>query len=199
MNINTNRWNRIRYWCWAPIYDIIALPTRSLRRRSLALAGLQPGERVLIVGAGTGLDLDLIVPGLSITATDLTPAMLEKLRRRAQRLGRAVEARVIDGHSWRLPTAARTQRLRSLSPSSGSDSLSREAARAGDPGWPWSNPGKLAPDNGPLPLWLRFLNLASVLATDVTRRLGRSWRVPACASSTAKPQRSAASSRPRSR
>ena len=38
------------------------------------------GARVLLVGAGTGLELEFLPPGLEIVATDLTPAMLEKLK-----------------------------------------------------------------------------------------------------------------------
>jgi phosphatidylethanolamine/phosphatidyl-N-methylethanolamine N-methyltransferase len=104
VSINTNTWNRIRYTLWAPIYDrIAAFPT--YRRRSVDMLGLAPGEEVLIVGAGTGADLPHLPTTVNLTAIDLTPAMLNRLRARAQALGRPVDARVMDGQALDLPTA----------------------------------------------------------------------------------------------
>ncbi len=51
--------------------------------RIVALAGIQPGERVLDVGSGTGALLPhLIRSGARVTALDLTPAMLAVARQR---------------------------------------------------------------------------------------------------------------------
>ncbi|MCX6897531.1 MAG: methyltransferase domain-containing protein [Verrucomicrobia bacterium] len=175
MSINTNLWNRIRYSCWAPIYDLIAVPTRPMRRRSLALANLQPGERVLFVGAGTGLDLDFITAGPIVTATDLTPAMLEKLRRRAEQLNLAVGARVMDGHALEFADGSFDVVVLHFIVAVIPDPVRciREAARVLRPGGRAVILDKFAPDDGPMPLWLRLLNpLAIVLATNVNRRLG---------------------------
>jgi len=175
VSINANFWNRVRYSCWAPFYDIIAPHTRLMRRRSLTVANLQPGERVLFVGAGTGLDLDFITAGPIITATDLTPAMLEKLRRRADRLGLAVDARVMDGHALEFADGSFDVVILHYIVAVIPDPVRciREAARVLRPGGRAVILDKFAPDNGPLPLLLRLLNpLASVLATNVTRRLG---------------------------
>ena len=68
--MNATTWNRIRYTLWAPFYDFVALFGRQ-RRRSIALLALQPGERALLVGAGTGADLPLIPAGVEVLATDL--------------------------------------------------------------------------------------------------------------------------------
>jgi phosphatidylethanolamine/phosphatidyl-N-methylethanolamine N-methyltransferase len=61
----TNHWNRIIYRLWAPLYDATVghffLPGR---RRAIELLNLQPGERVLLVGVGTGADLALLPPGV---------------------------------------------------------------------------------------------------------------------------------------
>ena len=79
MKINTNRWNRLRYTLYAPFYDRVATFGRQ-RRRSISLLSLQPGERVLVDGAGTGRDLDFIPHGVDAVATDLTPGMVERIR-----------------------------------------------------------------------------------------------------------------------
>ncbi len=175
MNVNTNRWNLIRYSRAAPIYDLIARSTLPLRRRSLAQLALQPGERVLLVGAGTGLDLDCIAPGPVITATDLTPAMLEKLRQRAARLGLAVDARVMDGHALEFPDGSFDAVILHFIVAVIPDPVRclREVARVLRPGGRAVILDKFAPDEGPVPLWLRLLNpIASLVATNVNRRLG---------------------------
>lgn len=91
-------WNRMRYTVWAPIYDALVGDARfeEARRRSIERLRLAPGDRLLMVGAGTGLDLEHLPAGLAITAIDVTPAMLRRLRDRAGRLGVEVETRVAD-------------------------------------------------------------------------------------------------------
>lgn len=98
-------WNRLRYTFWARFYDRLVAPVgfEDLRRRSIEHLRLGPGDRVLIVGAGTGLDLPHFPPAIAITATDVTPAMLNRLERRAAELGLTVAARVLDAR--RLPFA----------------------------------------------------------------------------------------------
>src|SRR5262245_27007613 len=99
MSLDATTWNRRRYTLWAPLYDFVARFGRQ-RWRSLALLDLRPGERVLIVGAGTGADLPLILSGVSVLATDLTLAMLDRARPRARP---GVELRVMDGQALDLP------------------------------------------------------------------------------------------------
>src|SRR5688500_3705312 len=95
-----SRWERRRYALWAPIYDLVVSPLRQARRRSVEGLALRPGERVLLVGPGTGEDLPFIPTGVSAVATDLTPEML----RRAVRKGRpGVSLAVMDGHNLALP------------------------------------------------------------------------------------------------
>lgn len=102
MGINTNRWNRLRYTLYAPVYDRVVRFQRP-RRTSIDLLALRQGERVLIDGAGTGADLDFIPNGVEVVATDLTPAMVERIRARAARLGREIDARVMDAHALDFP------------------------------------------------------------------------------------------------
>jgi ubiquinone/menaquinone biosynthesis C-methylase UbiE len=98
-------WNRLRYTFWARFYDRLVAPVgfEDLRRRSIEHLRLGPGDSVLIVGAGTGLDLPYFPPGIAITATDVTPAMLNRLERRAADLGLTVAAQVLDARQ--LPFA----------------------------------------------------------------------------------------------
>lgn len=101
-------WDRLRYTFWAPIYDALvgAVGFTDARRRSIDRLALQGGERVLLVGAGTGLDLDLLPPGVEVTAIDVTPAMLERLARRAARSGRPVTAEIQDARRLAFPDAS---------------------------------------------------------------------------------------------
>jgi len=92
------------YTLIAPIYDAaVATATGTMRRRSLEqLAGLSPGE-VLLSGIGTGLDLPWLPSIHRYTGIDLTPAMLERARRRARDAGVAIRLEV--GDAMALPYA----------------------------------------------------------------------------------------------
>jgi ubiquinone/menaquinone biosynthesis C-methylase UbiE len=87
----TNRWNRIIYRLWAPIYDAtverLFLPGR---RQALRLLDLKPGERVLLVGVGTGADLPLLPVDVKAVGVDLSPEMLARARSRLPLPGRRV-------------------------------------------------------------------------------------------------------------
>lgn len=71
----------------------------------MALLDLQPGERLLIVDAGTAADLPYVPEGVDVVAGDVTPATVERIRRRARRLGRFVTAEVMDRQALPLPDA----------------------------------------------------------------------------------------------
>ncbi|HEX3127463.1 MAG TPA: methyltransferase domain-containing protein [Thermoanaerobaculia bacterium] len=100
----SNAWLRFRYSLWAPHYDRVT-KLHPQRRRSVELLAPRPGERLLIVGVGTGADLPHLPDGLEVMATDLTPAMLEQARAQA-RPGLAVDFRVMDGMALELPDGA---------------------------------------------------------------------------------------------
>jgi ubiquinone/menaquinone biosynthesis C-methylase UbiE len=95
----SNTWQLFRYSLWAPHYDRVT-KLQPQRRRSLELLALQPGERLLIIGCGTGADLPLVPEGVRVLATDLTPAMLRQARKRARP---EHELRVMDGLALDLP------------------------------------------------------------------------------------------------
>jgi ubiquinone/menaquinone biosynthesis C-methylase UbiE len=96
MFFDTNFWRRINYAVLAPIYDRLAGGFAGARRRSIELAGIQSGQRVLLVGAGTGLDLPLLPGHARYTAVDLSAPMLSRLRRRSDELELDVDAQVAD-------------------------------------------------------------------------------------------------------
>lgn len=95
---------RSRYRRIAPIYDLSeALAERRYRPWRRELWSLVRGPRILEIGVGTGKNMPFYPADAEITAIDLTPAMLERARRRAAALGRAVELRLGDVQALDLP------------------------------------------------------------------------------------------------
>ncbi|MCY1057311.1 methyltransferase domain-containing protein [Nannocystis sp. SCPEA4] len=67
-------------------------------RDAIALAAPSPAARVLDVAAGPGtLTLEVAPQVAHVAALDFAPAMIDRLRQRADRAGLAVDARVGDG------------------------------------------------------------------------------------------------------
>lgn len=97
MDVNTNTWNKIRYTIYRPVYNLVGSFFRKYREQSINQLALQPGEKVLILGAGTGLDLPFLSDQYRITAIDITPSMVAELKDKAKQLNLAVEATVMDG------------------------------------------------------------------------------------------------------
>jgi phosphatidylethanolamine/phosphatidyl-N-methylethanolamine N-methyltransferase len=97
-----NTWNRLRYGLWSVGYDLV-VRFSAPRRRAVELLHLEPGERVLIVGAGTGADLPFLPGDVDVVATDLSAAMLTRARPKA---GPRVELRVMDAQVLDLADAS---------------------------------------------------------------------------------------------
>jgi len=95
--ISTNRWNKIRYTIYAPGYDILGKIFSGSRDKSIRALDIQKGDHVLIVGAGTGLDLEFITEDCRITATDITPVMIARTLKRNFIFNRNLSALVMDG------------------------------------------------------------------------------------------------------
>jgi phosphatidylethanolamine/phosphatidyl-N-methylethanolamine N-methyltransferase len=102
MKINTNRWNRIRYTLYTPGYDFAARILRESRKKSIESLGVKPNDRILIIGAGTGLDLEFLPADCEITAIDYTPAMVERMIKRNKTLKCNLKAMVMDGQALEL-------------------------------------------------------------------------------------------------
>lgn len=96
---------RRAYTFWAPIYDALidSRATRRVRRRSIELLRDWGGQQVLLVGVGSGLDLPFLPHDGHYTGIDITPAMLERARKRAQRCGCPI--RLLPGNAMSLPFA----------------------------------------------------------------------------------------------
>lgn len=97
---------RFSYTLLAPLYDrLVGAATLPARRASLARLPADAGQ-VLIVGAGTGLDIPHLPAGPRYTAIDLTPAMLARARSRAAaRPELAIELRSGDALALDFPAA----------------------------------------------------------------------------------------------
>jgi len=167
----SSHWERRRYALWAPLYDFFVRPFRQARRRSLAGLALRPGERVLLVGAGTGEDLPFIPEGVFTVATDLTPAMLRRARAKA-RHGHHLVA--MDGHSLAVRGGAFDAVVLHLILAVIPDPALcfAEAVRALRPGGRIAIFDKFVTDGGKASPGRRLLNrVTRPIATDITRRL----------------------------
>lgn len=102
----TNRWNRIVYHLWAPVYDLIfdRLAFAQLRRQSMQALSLQPGERAVLPGVGTGADLPLLPAGVLAIAIDLSPHMLARAQQKLAASAAAVL--LVQGDAAHLPVAS---------------------------------------------------------------------------------------------
>lgn len=92
-----------RYDRQAGLFDFMEAPVeflafRSLRKRLWSEVG---GERLLEIGVGTGKNLSYHPEGSRSVAIDLSPRMLERAARRAERSGRDVDLILADAQ--RLP------------------------------------------------------------------------------------------------
>ena len=86
----------------APFYDaFLARATASSRQRSLSRLPQQGTTRVLLSGAGTGLDFPFLNPSHDYTALDLTSAMLMRSHSKARKL----KMEWVQGDSMALPFA----------------------------------------------------------------------------------------------
>ena len=172
MGAGMTTWSERRWDVWARGYDLLVRRLSSGRRRAVELASLRSGERVLIPGAGTGLDIEHLPHDVRVTALEQSLGMIAILRKRA--LHRPLH--IIRGDATALPFGERSFDCVLLhlivavvdEPAA----ALREAARV------LANDGrivvfdKFAPDTGSIPLIRRLVNpLTRAVATDITLRL----------------------------
>jgi len=93
----------------APVYEAWARATESKARRLvLELASVRPGEDVLEVATGTGVQLVRLAganPGGRTVGVEISEGMLAQTRRRLEHAGLAGEVEVIEGSALELPIA----------------------------------------------------------------------------------------------
>jgi phosphatidylethanolamine/phosphatidyl-N-methylethanolamine N-methyltransferase len=170
----TNTWNKIIYRLCAPVYDrFLERFFHPGRQRAMDCLAIKPGERVLLVGVGTGADLELLPEGVKATGIDLSPEMLARCQSRLPLPGR--EVNLIQGDAQKLlaeeasfevvifnlilsvipnPAACLKENLRSLKPTG--------RAAIFDKFLPYH--GKITPAR-------RLLNgLSTFFGTDITRK-----------------------------
>ena len=175
MNVNTNNWNKIRYTFFTPVYDLMAGPFRKLRERSINLLFPHPTENLLILGAGTGLDLYYLRQCQFITAIDITPAMLSRLKSRARLLNLQVEAKVMDGQNLDFPDNTFDCIVLHLIIAVIPDPIRciKEAERVLKPGGRIIILDKFLPDSSRISLLRKIGNLfTNFMFTDITRKAG---------------------------
>lgn len=91
---------KLSYTLLAPVYDMaVSGPLDKVRQRSLQRIDNIETKNVLINGVGTGLDIPYLIPGAHYTATDITPAMLNRARDRASHHNLDIEFLCADSQS----------------------------------------------------------------------------------------------------
>ena len=99
-----NQSNLTKYRILAPIYDkLIGRPIfRTARQRALALVEVDPADRVLLVGVGTGEDLEFLQPSTGLVGIDLSEKMLDTARTKFPN----AELRIMNAESLGYPDSS---------------------------------------------------------------------------------------------
>jgi len=173
----TNAWNLFIYRLWSPVYDPLfdRYFVSAARKRSVAVLDLQRGERVLILGVGTGVDLPLLPEGVRVLGIDLSPDMLAQARRKLPLPGREIELREGDAQMQQVEPGSFDAAILHLILSVAPDGAAcfRETVRALRPGGRAVIFDKFQPEQGTLSIGRRLFNIITMLiGTDITRRLG---------------------------
>ena len=147
-----------------------------LRQQAAAALALQPGERVLLVGVGTGADLLLLPEGVDAIGVDLSAAMLAHAGGRLPLRGRRVALTLADAQALPLCAGVFDAALLNLILSVVPDgrACADETARVLRPGGRGVIADKFLPDRANPPGVLRrAMNaVAQWIGTDINRRLG---------------------------
>jgi phosphatidylethanolamine/phosphatidyl-N-methylethanolamine N-methyltransferase len=92
----------------ASVYDYTFGPTLHTGRiQALQRMAVRPGDRILEVGVGTGINLPLYPRDCQVTGVDLAPSMLDRARARVARRGlRNVRLLQMDAQDLKFPDGA---------------------------------------------------------------------------------------------
>ncbi|MBL0210688.1 MAG: methyltransferase domain-containing protein [Holophagaceae bacterium] len=165
------------YHLGAPFYDLaMAGLMRGIRRESIASLKLAPGEKLLIPGIGTGLDLPFLPRDVDVLGGDLVPAMLARAGGRRARLGLAnVRLAAMDAQALPLHDAGFDAALLHLIVAVAPDghAVLAEACRVLKPGGRLAVVDKFLPDGqARVPFWRKGLQALVLPFTDINRRFG---------------------------
>jgi phosphatidylethanolamine/phosphatidyl-N-methylethanolamine N-methyltransferase len=95
---------KLTYRLISPIYDTLISSIGAERKRAIDLFQFRHGERLLIVGIGTGADLQFLPSDIEIEGIDDSPEMLKKAMKKAERLKMDnVKLRIMDAESLNYP------------------------------------------------------------------------------------------------
>ncbi len=165
----------LAYRLAAPFYDLaMSGLMRAARRESIASLELKPGERLLVPGVGTGLDLPYLPRDVDVLGGDLVPAMLARAKARRARLGlRNVRLAGMDAQA--LPVrdagfdAVLLHLIVAIAPDGGT--VLAEACRALKPGGRMAVLDKFLPDGqSRVPFWRKATHAFMAPFTDFNRR-----------------------------
>ena len=92
------------YERWSHVYDFtFGGVLQPGRRQAIREMQLQPGQRLLEVGVGTGLTLPLYPSGQAILAVDYSPPMLAQAQRRLALMGGPAHVQLMRADAAHLP------------------------------------------------------------------------------------------------
>lgn len=102
--ITRARYDRIAWlYDWMPMQFMVGQISRPWREKMWQMVR---GLRVIEIGVGTGINIELWPPNAQITAIDLSPRMLEQAHNRARQLGRQADLRLGDVQCLDFPNAS---------------------------------------------------------------------------------------------
>ncbi len=170
-----NTWKKILYTIYSPFYDPFVKLLSPKRKKSIDMLDIQANDKVLIIGAGTGLDVPFLPSSAHYTAVDLTPAMLDHFRRKAAKRNLNADCLVMDAHNLAFAASSFDKVILHFIVAVIPDpyQLLREVERVLKPGGTAVIYDKFLADKQKAPWWRKTLNLVTEpLATSITRRLG---------------------------